>query len=83
MQQRYNYSLCAHNMNFKIAFIENKLKEVPTIPTNDYEFRLRNQLLKDLEDLSRVKAQSEARATLLCSRIKFIEDVCNNNNNNN
>lgn len=83
MQQRYNYLLCAHNMDFKIAFVENKLKEVPTIPTNEYEFKLRNQLLKDLEDLNRVKAQSEARAALLYSRIKYIENVCNNNNNNN
>jgi hypothetical protein len=70
-------------MNAKIAFAEEALNKVPAIPTTEYEFRLRNQILRDLEGLNRVKVRSEARSTLLSSRIKFIEDTCSNNNNNN
>jgi hypothetical protein len=70
-------------MNAKIAFAEEALNRVPTNPTTEYEFKLRNQISRDLEGLNKVKARSEARSTLLSSRIKFIEDTCNNNNNNN
>jgi hypothetical protein len=83
MKQRYNYLLCAHNVNAKIGFAQEALNKVPAIPTTEYEFKLRNQILKDLEGLNKVKIRSEARSTLLSSRIKFIEDTCNNNNNNN
>ena len=83
MKQRYNYLLCGHNMNSKIAFAQETLNKVPTIPTTEYEFKLRNQILRDLEGLNRVKVRSEARSTLLEARIKFIEDICNYNNNNN
>ena len=79
MQQRYNYLLCAHNMNGKIAFAEQALSKIPTIPTTEHEFKLRNQILRDLEGLNKVKARSEARATLLGSRIQFIQDTVNNN----
>lgn len=79
MQQRYNYLLCAHNMNGKIAFAQEALSKIPTIPTTEYEFKLRNKILRDLEDLNKIKAQSEARATLLSSRIEFIEYTVNNN----
>jgi hypothetical protein len=70
-------------MNSKIAFAQETLNKVPTIPTTEYEFKLRNQILRDLEGLNRVKVRSEARSTLLEARIKFIEDICNYNNNNN
>jgi len=83
IKQRYNYLLCVHNMNSKIAFAQETLNKVPTIPTTEYEFKLRNQILRDLEGLNRVKVRSEARSTLLEARIKFIEDICNYNNNNN
>jgi hypothetical protein len=79
MQQRYNYLLCAHNMNGKIAFAQEALSKIPTTPTTENEFRLRNQILRDLEALNKVKARSEASATLLSSRILFIENTVNNN----
>lgn len=79
MKQRYNYLLCAHNMNGKIAYAQQTLGRIPTIPTTEQELRLRNQIIQDLERLNRVKIRSEARATLLGSRIQFIEDTVNNN----
>jgi hypothetical protein len=69
----------------KIAYAEQILNKVPAIPTNEMEFKLRNQIIRDLEGLHIVKNRSDARITLLNARIKFIEDEINlekNNNNN-
>jgi len=46
---------------------------VPTIPTTEHEFKLRNQILRDLDGLNKAKIRAEARATLLNSRIEFIQ----------
>jgi len=83
IQQRDNYLYFAHIINGKIAFAQEAFNKVPTIPTTEYEFKLRNQIIRDLEALNRDKVRSEARATLLNSRIQFIEAQMNNNNNNN
>lgn len=86
MEQRYNYWLCLQNMISKIAYAEQILNKVPVIPTNEMEFKLRNQIIRDLEGLHIVKNRSDASITLLSARIKFIEDEINlqkNNNNNN
>lgn len=64
-------------MDGKIAFAQDAFSKVPTIPTNQYEFKLRNQILRDLEGLSIVRARSEAKATLLTSRLSFIEAQIN------
>ena len=50
---------------------------MPTIPTTENEFRLKNQILRDLDDLNKDKVRAEARATLLTSRIEFIESKIN------
>lgn len=81
MQQRYNYWLCVHNMNGKIAYAEQALSRIPTTPTTELEFKIRNQIIQDIEALNRVKIRSEARATLLDSRLQFIQDTVNNNHN--
>ena len=83
VQQRDGYFLCVQVMNGKIAYAQEALNKVPTIPTTEHEFMLRNQILRDLEALNRVKIRSEAKATLLNSRIRFIEAQMKNNNNNN
>jgi hypothetical protein len=83
VQQRDRYHLCVQIMSGKIAFAQEALGKVPTIPTTEYEFKLRNQISRDLDGLNRVKVRSEARATLLNSRILFIEAQIKNNNNNN
>jgi hypothetical protein len=70
----------------KIAYAEQTLNKIPAIPRNEMEFKLRNQILRDLDDLHIIKDRSDARITLLSARIKFIEDEINlqkNNNNNN
>ena len=41
--------------------------------------KAKNQILKDLDELNRHKVRAEARATLLNSRIQFIEINKNSN----
>lgn len=67
-------------MDSKIAYAQQAISKVPTNPTTDYEFKLRNQIIRDLEHLNKVKVRSEAKATLLSSRIRFIEAQMNNKN---
>jgi uncharacterized protein YeeX (DUF496 family) len=70
-------------MDERMAYAQKVYTSIPTIPTTEYEFKLKNQIERDLEGLNREKIRSEARATLLNSRIQFIEAQSNNNNNKN
>jgi hypothetical protein len=83
IQQRNGYLLFIQVTNDKIAFAQNALAKVPTIPRTEHEFKIRNVILRDLESFNRDNVRSEAKATLLNSRIQFIESKINNNNNNN
>lgn len=74
VQQRDNYFLYVRVIESKLDFANNALSNVPTVPTTEYEFKLKNQILKDLDGLNKEKIRAEARATLLNSRIQFIED---------
>jgi hypothetical protein len=82
VEQKNNYLKFVSILDNKIAYAQGVLSKVPAIPTTEYEFRLKNQILRDLEGLNRDKVRSEAKATLLTSRIQFIEIKMNNNNNN-
>lgn len=79
IQQRNNNLKLFEAMQTKIAYAQDVLSKIPTIPTTEHEFRLKNQILKDLDELNRNKARAEARATLLNSRIQFIEINKNSN----
>ena len=81
VQQRNNYLIFMQNLDKKMAYAQSVYIKIPTIPTTEYEFRLKNQIERDLEGLNRDKIRSEAKATLLNSRIQFIEAQMNNNNN--
>jgi len=83
VEQRNNYLKFVQILDNKIAYAQGVYTKIPTIPRTEYEFKLRNQILMDLEGLNRDKVRSEAKATLLTSRIQFIEVQMNNNNNNN
>jgi hypothetical protein len=83
VEQRNNYLKFVQILDHKIAYAQGINAKIPTIPTTEHEFRLRNQIMRDLEGLNRDKIRSEAKATLLTSRIQFIEIQMNNNNNNN
>ena len=80
IQQKDGYLMFINVINSKIAYAQNALAKVPTIPTTQYEFNLKNTILRDLEKLNRDKLRSEAKATLLNSRIQFIEAKTNNKN---
>ena len=80
IQQKDGYLMFINVIDSKIAYAQNALAKVPTIPTIQYEFNLKNTILRDLEKLNRDKVRSEAKATLLNSRIQFIEAKTNNKN---
>jgi hypothetical protein len=73
IEQRDNYLKYLQVINQKTTFAQDTLSKVPEIPTNDYEHRLNNTILKDLHELNIQKVRSEAKATLLNSRIEFIQ----------
>jgi len=73
--QRTNYLKYVKLLEGKLAFAEDALTKVPDIPTTDYEFRLKNQILRDLDGMRKDKIRTEARATLIGSRIDFIESL--------
>jgi hypothetical protein len=81
VQQRNNYLKFVQILDHKIAYAQGIYTKIPTIPTTEHEFNLKNQILRDLDGLNRDKVRSEAKATLLTSRIQFIELKMNNNNN--
>jgi len=72
VEQRDNYLKCLQVIHQKATYAQETLSKVPEIPTNDYERKLKNTILRDLHELSLQKARSEAKATLLNSRIDFI-----------
>jgi len=81
--QRDNYLAKLKVLDNKLGYANEAFTKMPVIPTNEYQFNLKNRILSDLEIMSKDKIRTEARATLLNSRIQFIEIQMNNNNNNN
>lgn len=73
IQQRNNNLIFVRVIETKMDYARKVLSEVPTIPTTQREFNLKNQILRDLDNLSKDKVRAEARATLLSSRIQYIE----------
>lgn len=79
LEQRKNNIMFIKVLEIKLNFASNTLSKIPTIPTTEYEFRLKNQILKDLDMLNKDKIRAEARVTLLSSRIEFIESKIKKN----
>lgn len=79
IEQRNNNLKVIQVLEAKLSFAQNALAKIPTIPTTDYEFRLKNQIISDLNDMNNKKVRSEARVTLLNSRIQFIENNIDKN----
>jgi hypothetical protein len=73
LEQRDNYLRYIQVINTKTAFAQETLSKVPEIPTSNYEHRLKNTILRDLHMLNEQKVRAEAKATLLNSRIEFIQ----------
>jgi hypothetical protein len=82
IEQRNNYLLKIQVLDNKQDYAKHAFSRMPAIPTTEHEFKLKNRILKDLEILSKDKARSEARVTLLNSRIQYIEIQMSNNNQN-
>jgi len=74
VEQRNNNFLLVRNMNNRLAYAQNVLQGLPTVPTTQEELNLKNLISKDLKEMNDVKIKAEARATLLNSRIEFIEN---------
>jgi hypothetical protein len=73
IEQRDNYLKYLQVINQKTSFAQDTLSKVPETPTTEYEHRLKNTILYDLQNLQMQKARAEAKATLLNSRIEFIQ----------
>jgi hypothetical protein len=73
IEQRDNYIKYLEVIKHKTTYAQDTLSKVPETPTNDYEHRLKNTILRDLHDLNMQKIRAEAKATLLNSRIEFIQ----------
>jgi len=73
IEQRDNYLKYLQVINQKTSYAQDTLSKVPEIPTSDYEHRLKNTILRDLHELNMQKVRAEAKATLLNSRIEFIQ----------
>jgi len=79
IEQRNNNISLIKNLEYKLGYAQDALAKIPTKPTTEYEFKLKNQILKDLDDLTNNKTKAEGRTTLLNSRIQFIESKINKN----
>lgn len=77
IEQRDNTLLMLKVTEGKLNYANNALSKIPTIPTSEYEFKLKNKILSDLDTMNRSKIKAEARVTLLTSRIEFIEAKIN------
>lgn len=73
LEQRCNYMKYIQVVDQKVLYAQDVLARVPTIPTTEQEFKLKNQILSDLERLKIAKIRAEAKITLLNSRIEFID----------
>lgn len=73
IEQRDNYLKYIEVISQKSSYAQGVLSKQPEVPTNDYQYRLRMQILTDLDSLSSQKVRAEAKATLLNSRIDFIQ----------
>lgn len=71
--QRNNNLMFINVLETKIGYARNVFSKIPIIPTTEYDFKLKNQILRDLDKLSVDKVRAEARTTLLTSRIQYIE----------
>lgn len=78
-EQRGNYLVHLKILSDKRASAENFLHHIPAVPTNEAELKLRNQILSDLDHMNRDRIRLEARATLINSRVEFIENSINKN----
>jgi hypothetical protein len=77
IEQRNNNLIFIRVIESKVEFAREKFSTLPAVPTTENEFKLKNQILRDLDKLSRDKIRAEARTTLLSSRIQFIEGQLN------
>jgi len=77
LEQRNNNIMFIKVLETKLDFAQKAFSKLPLIPTTEYEFKLKNQILRDLDILSKDKVRAESRATLLSSRIEYIDGKIN------
>jgi hypothetical protein len=80
ISQRDNNFVLIRVMEDKERYAKEVFAKIPAIPTTEQEFRVRNDIIRDLDRFNITKTRAEARATLLNSRIQFIEIKLQNNN---
>jgi hypothetical protein len=73
LEQRENYGKLMQVLDQKTAYAQHVLSRQPEIPTNEHEFKLRNKILEDLEELRVKRIKAEGKAILVNSRVEFIQ----------
>jgi len=79
--QRDNYLARIRVIENNANYAQGVFEKIPVIPTTEQEFRIKTQILSDLDQMNQDKIRAEARVTLLNSRIQFIEIKLNSNQN--
>lgn len=77
LEQKKNNLLFVDVLNIKLNHARNALSQIPTVPATERDFFLKKKILWDLDQLNQDRVRAEARATLLNSRIEFIEGQIN------
>lgn len=73
LEQRNNNLRYLQFIDQKVSYAQATLLKLPEIPTNQAQYDLRIRILDDLNELNKQKTRTEARTTLLNSRIEFIQ----------
>ncbi len=82
IRQRDNYGKYIEAINAKIDHAKKTFAKIPETPTTEYEYRLKAQIISDIEKWNNDIIRSEARATLLNSRVEFIQIEVGKESNN-
>ena len=69
IEQRDNYHILLRVVNNKRVYAQKALNGVPVISTTLQQLNLRNQISKDLREMSDIKQNAEGRVLVINSRI--------------
>jgi len=77
--QRDNNLTLIRVMEQKEGYAQEAFAKMPVFPRTEAELKQKDEIIKDLNEINTAKTRAEARATLLNSRIQFIEIKLNAN----
>lgn len=79
VEQKFAVAKLLHVIKGKLDFANSVLPQIPANTTDPQEIAVRNKILRDIESLTKDGQKVEARATLINSRLEFIDSKINKN----